>query len=55
MEARLPEIDNEMAANASNFVKLNELTKEKEETEQALEEKMERWEYLSEIYEKMKN
>ena len=44
-----------MAANASNFVKLNELTKEKEETEQALEEKMERWEYLSEIYEKMKN
>lgn len=27
-----------MAANASNFVKLNELTKEKEETEQALEE-----------------
>ena len=55
LEARLPEIDNEMAANASNFVKLNELTKEKEETEQALEEKMERWEYLSEIYEKMNN
>lgn len=31
---------------ASDFVKLNELTKEKEAAEQQLEEKMERWMYL---------
>ena len=31
---------------SSDFVKLNEITKEKEQTEQLLEEKMERWEYL---------
>ena len=34
---------------SSDFVKLNEITKEKEKTEQLLEEKMERWEYLEEL------
>ena len=34
---------------ATDFVKLNELTKEKKETEKLLEEKMERWEYLEEL------
>ena len=37
--------------NASDFVKLNELTKEKEEVEEKLEEKMERWVYLNELAE----
>ena len=30
-------------------MKLNEITKEKEQTEQLLEEKMERWEYLEDL------
>ena len=34
-----------------DFTKLQELQKEIEQTEQALEEKMTRWEYLSEIIE----
>ena len=36
-------------ANATNSGKLNELTKEKEETERLLEEKMNRWMYLEEL------
>ena len=35
--------------NASDFGKLNALTKEKDEVEAALLEKMDRWEYLEEI------
>ena len=35
--------------NARDFVKLNELTKEKTELETAIEEKMERWAYLEEL------
>lgn len=37
----------------SDFVKLNQLTTEKEELECKLEEKMERWEYLNELNEKI--
>ena len=37
-----------MAANSTNFVKLNEIGKVKEELEAQLMEKMERWEYLME-------
>jgi ATP-binding cassette subfamily F protein uup len=53
LESRLEEIDDEMVKNASDFGKLNDLQKEKEEKENLLEEKMERWEYLSEIYDQM--
>ena len=53
MEERLDAIDAEMAGCASDFVKLNELTKEKTELEAALEEKMKRWEYLEELAEKI--
>ena len=38
---------------ASEYSKLNELTKEKEECEKKLEDKMERWMYLNEIAEKI--
>ena len=38
-----------MAANATNAAKLRELLEEKENTEQLLEEKLERWEYLEEL------
>ena len=42
-----------MAKFARDFVKLGELTAEKEETERLLEEKMERWEYLEDLAEKI--
>lgn len=34
---------------STDFIKLNELTKEKEETDQKLEERMDRWMYLEEL------
>lgn len=49
LETRLDEIDLEMAKYVSDFVKLNELTKEKTKTENLLEEKMDRWAYLEEL------
>ena len=49
LEQRLEDIDNDMAANATNAAKLRELLGEKETTEQLLEEKLERWEYLEEL------
>ena len=53
LEERLSAIDDEMGQNGSDFVKLRELTEEKEEKEALLDEKMERWEYLTEIFEEM--
>lgn len=49
LEAKLEQLDADMAANATNSVKLGELMEEKEQTETELEEKMERWEYLEEL------
>ena len=55
LETRLSEIDDEMVKNATNFGKLNELTKEKEDLEGQLMEKMERWEYLEDLAQKIEN
>ena len=55
LETRLSEIDDEMVKNATNFGKLNELTKEKEDLEGQLMEKMERWEYLEDLAQKIAN
>ena len=55
LETRLSEIDDEMVKNATNFGKLNELTKEKENLEEQLMEKMERWEYLEDLAQKIAN
>ena len=49
LEAKVEQLDADMAANATNSVKLGELLAEKERAEQQLEEKMERWEYLEEL------
>ncbi len=49
LEARLEEIEQKIPEAARDFVKLNELTMQKEETEKALEEKMERWMYLEDL------
>lgn len=54
LEEELDGIDGDMMKNATNSVKLSELTKEKEEKEMLLEEKMERWVYLNDLAEKIK-
>ena len=53
LEAKIEELDAKMLTVASDFGKLNALTKEKEEVEQQLEEKMERWEYLEDLAERI--
>lgn len=55
LEDKIAELDKEMLANSSNYGKLNELSKQKEEAEALLEEKMERWMYLHELAEKIEN
>lgn len=54
LEEELENIDDEMMKNATNSAKLSELTKQKEEKEILLEEKMERWVYLNDLAEKIK-
>ena len=49
LEQKLEDLDNEMAANATNAAKLRELVEEKENAEKMLEEKMDRWEYLEDL------
>lgn len=53
LEERIDELEQEMMKYASSYGKLTELTKEKEEAEKLLEYKMQRWEYLSELAEKI--
>lgn len=49
IENRLGEIEKEMGTVASDYTALNKLMAEKEELEEALLEKMERWEYLEDL------
>ena len=55
MEEKIENLDKEMASCTSDFVRLNELLAEKEKNEKLLEEKMDRWMYLEELAEKIKN
>ncbi|WP_026503726.1 ABC-F family ATP-binding cassette domain-containing protein [Butyrivibrio sp. NC3005] len=55
LEEKIKEYDDLIMKNASDFVKLNELTKKKEETEKKLEEKMDRYVYLEEKAEEIAN
>ena len=49
LEERIEQIDIEMTKQARDFIKLAELTKEKENVQNILEEKMDRWMYLEEL------
>ena len=49
LEERIEQIDIEMTKQARDFIKLAELTKEKENVQNLLEEKMDRWMYLEEL------
>lgn len=53
LEEKISELEEAMTETATDFVRLNELSKEKDETEALLEEKMERWEYLSNLAEEI--
>lgn len=53
LEEKLQTLDAEIAAQSSNFEKLNELLAQKEEVDRQLEEKTERWVYLNELAEKI--
>jgi ATP-binding cassette subfamily F protein uup len=53
LEAQIGETDQAITAAATNYSKLNELMKQKEELEKSLEEKMERWVYLNDMAEQI--
>jgi ATP-binding cassette subfamily F protein uup len=53
LEDEVSKTDEEMNIYASDYVKLTELTKKKEELERTLEQKMERWVYLNDLAEKI--
>ena len=55
LEEALEGLEVDMAEAARDYSKLNALMKEKTEKEQLLEEKMERWMYLNELAEQIKN
>lgn len=54
LEEQIRVIEEKISENATQFSKLQELTKEKEDYEAELEYQMERWEYLNELAEKIK-
>ena len=53
LEEKVKQLDLEIVRNATDYPKLSALTKEKEETEEKLMEKMERWEYLTDLAERI--
>lgn len=55
LEEKIEQIDADYLKFSKDFVKLNELTKLKEETEKLLEEKMERWMYLEDKAARIEN
>ena len=46
-------LDKDMEANATNSMKLREIMEEKENTQQKLDEKMDRWVYLNDLAERI--
>jgi len=53
IEEKIAALDTEMAQNVTNSLKLTELSAEQEKLNAQLEEKMERWEYLMDLAEKI--
>ncbi len=49
IEEKITELEKQIERSATDFIKLNQLSKEKEEQEMLLEEKMERYLYLSDL------
>lgn len=55
LESKIESLDEEMLKNVTNSVKLKELMEKKQQAENALEEKMDRWVYLNDLNEKIQN
>ena len=55
LEAKIEELDRQMHENSTNYSKLSSITQEKDEMEILLMEKMERWEYLEDLAQKINN
>lgn len=55
LEEKIQTLEADMITNATHFAKLQELTEEKEKVEEELMFQMERWEYLNELAERIKN
>lgn len=53
LEEQLDQIEKDILANAKDFVKLQELTDKKDEIQQQLDHKMERWVYLNDLAEQI--
>ena len=53
LEAKIEETESGIAQAATDYTKLNELMKQKEELSKALEEKMNRWVYLNDLAEQI--
>ena len=53
LEEELAQMEIQIQESARDFVKLNQLTEEKNQKEAALESKMERWMYLNELAERI--
>ena len=54
LEQKIAGLEQQIIQNSSNFIKLQELSDQKEELELLLLEKMERWEYLENLAEKIR-
>ena len=55
LEQQIADAESAIAANSSDYQKLQELTGQKEQLEQQLAEKMDRWVYLNDLAEKIEN
>ena len=53
LEQRIEALDEEIEKASSQYTRLEELTREKDEVQKTLDEKMERWVYLNELAEKI--
>lgn len=53
LEEKISSLEAESEKEASNYSRLNEIMKEKEEAEKQLEEKMDRWVYLNDLAERI--
>lgn len=53
LEEQLDQIEKDILANAKDFVRLQELTDKKDEIQQQLDHKMERWVYLNDLAEQI--
>lgn len=55
LEEQISAVEEEIEQSASQYSKLNELMEQKDDLENRLEEKMDRWVYLNDLVEKIKN